>query len=86
MWQILGSKDIIAVAYKFNNFERKYWRNLEEKGKWRIRYNEKLYQLYQTRNVLIIKVSRLGCVGYVKRIDVRELTKAEGIRSRGEQS
>jgi hypothetical protein len=77
-----------------NSFERKILRNIfgliQEKGEWRPRYNQELYQLYRSSDILsTIKSGRLRWAGHIKRMSSSDMprrileSKPEGRRSFG---
>jgi hypothetical protein len=66
------------VAY-LNTSERKILRTIfdpiQEKGEWRLRYNQKLYQLYRSSDIVsTIKSGRLmRWAGHIQRISSNDM-------------
>jgi hypothetical protein len=57
-----------------NTFERKILRRIcgpiQEEGRWHLRWNNKLYSLYNNLNIMEdIKIRRLGWVGRIRRME-----------------
>ena len=72
----LGEKDKLRLAA----FERKILRRIYGPKKdgevWRIRYNQELYQLYKTPDIIqTIKIARLRWLGHVKRMNEGEMPR-----------
>jgi hypothetical protein len=63
-----------------NTFERKILRRIygpiQEGGRWRPRWNNKLYTLYNDLNIVEdIKIKRLGWAGHVIRMEEKSIQK-----------
>jgi hypothetical protein len=78
-----------------NTFERKILKKIsgpiQEKGEWRPRYNEELYQLYTSSDIVsTIKSGRLRWAGHIKIMSSNDMplsimeSKPEGRRSVGQ--
>jgi hypothetical protein len=49
---------------------------VQDKGDWGMRYNQKLYQLYRSPDIIrAIKVARLRWAGHIQRMDRSEMSK-----------
>jgi hypothetical protein len=63
-----------------NTFQRKILPNIygptQEGGRWRPRWNNELYSLYNAPNIVEdIKIRRLGWVGHIKRMEEEWIPK-----------
>ena len=45
--------------------------------KWRRLHNEKLYDLYSSPSIRLIK-SRIRCVGFIERVEIGDVNTGEG--------
>jgi len=66
--------------YRLSIFERKILRRIYgpviDKGEWRIRTNQELYQLYDEKDIVkFCKLSRLRWAGHVMRQDDDDLSR-----------
>jgi hypothetical protein len=63
-----------------NTFERKILRRIygptQEEGRWRLRWNNELYSLYNDLNIVEdIKIRRLGWAGHIIRMEGERILK-----------